>query len=146
MSKCQNLKKNFILNLNNIRINHMKKCYKCGTEWVEKHTPNFRDECEKCLTPLCVCKNCKFYRDDSHEWCAETEARSEKPRDRDVANKCSYFLMGNSSFGGAIGNSEDAKKKLASLFADNISEEPQAEADWMKVDDNENNNLDDIFT
>ncbi len=120
----------------------MKQCYKCGTEWTEKHTPNFRDECEKCFTPLCVCKNCKFYREDSYEWCAETEARAEKPRDSEVANKCDYFLM-NDRHDDIDKNANNAKQKLAELFGDDTPIEEKKDADWMKVDNKKS--IDDIF-
>ncbi|MHC4870796.1 MAG: hypothetical protein ACYTFY_03030 [Planctomycetota bacterium] len=122
----------------------MKQCYKCGKEWLEKHTPGYRDECEKCFSPLCCCRNCKFYRDDSAEWCGETEARAEKPRDPEVANKCSYFLMADRD-GTEISSSRDAKEKLAALFGDTPKAENNEKADWMKAEKEEVPDFEEIF-
>lgn len=124
----------------------MKSCYKCSTEWLEKHTPGFRDECEKCFTPLHCCMNCRFYKADSSQWCNEPAARDEKPKSAEEANKCSFFLMADSCEKADAGREPDAKKKLHALFGEDASEQESSEKpDWMKVDDSGKKDLNMIF-
>ncbi len=94
-----------------------KTCHQCGELWDEKRSPGFREDCLACNVPLHCCKNCRFYAPQSYEWCGEPQARDEKPRDPEEANRCDYFVFGQSKERDAAAERErKAKEGLAKLF------------------------------
>jgi hypothetical protein len=97
----------------------MKSCHACGTEWTDKRSPGFSEECPKCAAYLHCCLNCKFYLPGAHHDCREPQA--EHVREKDQRNTCEYFLFADRGSGGADdgkARSAAAREKLKKLFGD----------------------------
>lgn len=73
----------------------MIKCFSCGKEMALTLPIQRRDECEHCGADAKVCLNCKFYDKGSYNECRENSA--DVVREKDRANFCDYFVMGNNS-------------------------------------------------
>ena len=94
-----------------------KTCHQFGGPWDDTRSLGFREDCLACGAPLHCCKNCRFYAPASYEWCGEPQARDEKPRDPEEANRCDYFLFGESGEREAAAERErKARDELAKLF------------------------------
>ncbi|MBW1709561.1 MAG: hypothetical protein JRJ73_06710 [Deltaproteobacteria bacterium] len=73
----------------------------------------FRELCPHCGMDVHVCLNCEFYDTGYANYCRESQA--EPIRDREVSNRCEYFVLGSSD------STQDdaaarAKKQLDNLF------------------------------
>jgi hypothetical protein len=124
----------------------MKSCWKCNTEWLEKHSPGFRDECEKCFAPLRCCKNCRFFIERSSVWCNEPMARDEIPSDNEKANKCSYFMFNDNKDIKEVTTPDNQRQELSKIFGDDINtEKPSEPPDWTKTEDTGEKDINDIF-
>ena len=53
----------------------------------------FREECPHCRADVHVCRNCQHYDPRVYNECRETSA--EVVRERERANYCEYFVVGN---------------------------------------------------
>lgn len=67
----------------------MKVCHNCGTEWTMDFKPGFNEYCEACNADLHVCLNCRFYRPDAYDKCAEGVGEDIKYYDEN--NYCPQF-------------------------------------------------------
>jgi hypothetical protein len=96
----------------------MATCYHCGHE-IPVGAPIVRSsECPSCRRDLRVCRNCRHFSPGSHWDCRETV--SDQVVDKERANFCDWFRMGEAGGSGPSG-AEKAKKArdgLAALFGD----------------------------
>jgi hypothetical protein len=71
-------------------------------------------------------------------------ARDEKPRDPEMGNTCSYFLMAENREGGD-GRSTTARAAAEALFDDAPIQEEESTPDWMKTDPPLKDDIESIF-
>ncbi|MCE2485776.1 MAG: hypothetical protein J4F42_09720 [Desulfurellaceae bacterium] len=92
-------------------------CHQCGVEIHVVERVGRRDSCPGCEADLRCCLNCVFY--DPHVSNACREPNVEPVRDKDVANFCDYFSLGNPAARPAAEPSQaaDARAHLEALFA-----------------------------
>ena len=74
----------------------------------------FRDTCEKCDSDLHVCLNCVHYDSNAYNQCREPNAEWVSERER--ANRCDYFALGDRSGDSANAERERARASLDDLF------------------------------
>jgi len=92
-------------------------CWKCGKETNIDSV--FRTtECPLCGADLHCCKGCKFYSVGSHYDCKESV--DSLVSDKEKANFCDYFQVGNSFTNITFENkkAQDAKNAFNALFGD----------------------------
>ncbi len=94
-------------------------CFRCGETFKligEKITPSAA--CERCRSPVHVCKNCCFFDPAVKKECREPKAEWQRYKDR--ANSCDYFEPRESvdltRKSGAAVSADDARKKFDQLF------------------------------
>ena len=87
-------------------------CFSCGTtnEFVDRLS--LKEECEKCLGDLHSCRNCRFYDPGSYNECKESSA--DVVRDKERANHCDYFKVGEGSF--AVDKKNELLSAAEALF------------------------------
>lgn len=71
-------------------------CFSCGTENTVSERVGRRDECEKCMADLHVCKNCRFYDSSAYNECKETSA--DVVREKESSNFCDFFEPGGGTY------------------------------------------------
>ena len=76
------------------------KCFSCSAELSFPAGIARRDECEQCGADVHVCKNCRFYDENSHNECREPSAEVEREKER--ANFCDYFEAGDGAGSGEV--------------------------------------------
>jgi len=71
----------------------MSVCWKCGTslEFLPNRPLPFRAACDKCHSPLHVCKACKFYQPSKPNECLVPG--TEPISDREAVNFCEDYLF-----------------------------------------------------
>lgn len=90
----------------------MKGCLYCGTPF---DGPVYRTTvCPKCGREMHICKNCKFYNPSSHWECREVI--EEYVQDKDRANFCSNFELGEITNNGENNRQKVTKVDLDKLF------------------------------
>ena len=92
-------------------------CHQCGAEIQVAERVGRRDSCPGCEADLRCCLNCVFYDPQVSNACREPNV--EPVRDKDVANFCDYFLLGNPAARPTAEPSRaaDARARLEALFA-----------------------------
>lgn len=92
-------------------------CHQCGAEIRVVERVGRRDSCPGCEADLHCCLNCVFY--DPHVSNACREPNVEPVRDKDAANFCDYFSLGNPAARLTVEPSQaaDARARLEALFA-----------------------------
>jgi hypothetical protein len=113
----------------------MKRCHKCGTEWVsEKRQPGFRDTCPQCTAYLHCCLNCRFHDPHAHNQCYIPN--TEWVGDRRGGNFCEEFEFRDAVINGEIPEKkqEQARKVLEGLFGEDVvsSRKPKSLDDLFK--------------
>jgi predicted RNA-binding Zn-ribbon protein involved in translation (DUF1610 family) len=98
----------------------MARCFSCGHEF-DSTLKAFRSTlCPSCGADVRVCKNCVFYDPKAHWECRETIP--EAVRDKERANFCDYFRLGENPVtpGGSVEDSskKEARNAFDSLFSD----------------------------
>lgn len=89
-------------------------CYSCGFLNVDKKEKLSRHAvCEKCMTDLHCCFNCKFYDSTAYNECHEPNA--ERVLDKQKSNFCDYFEWGLEKSLKVNNNNEDKKKAIEAL-------------------------------
>lgn len=90
------------------------KCYHCQAELnlVSGSDIGRSEECPKCTTSLRCCRMCGFYDKNSYNECSEPMA--ERILDKEKANFCDYFKLGDKT--STISAKEDALAKANALF------------------------------
>ena len=74
----------------------------------------YRDTCSACNADLHACRNCAHHDPSAYNECSESSA--ERVGDRERANRCDYFEIGDGS-GGAVAEAEQrARNGLEDLF------------------------------
>ena len=93
----------------------MRRCHKCSTEISLEGHVGRKEECPRCAASLHCCLNCRFHDPSAHNQCREVG--TEFIRDREGANFCDSFAMGDTAEKGAAASSEEsAKSALNDLF------------------------------
>ena len=71
------------------------RCFSCNqvTSVASGERIGFRDECAGCGADLHVCANCLHHDPSAYNECRESSA--EHVRERDSANRCEYFALGD---------------------------------------------------
>ena len=109
----------------------MKKCWKCGREWTQSRIPPFKETCERCLSYLHSCKNCKYYDPNAAQSC--TNRSAEYVNDKEDSNFCEEFLfleLGAEQSHPSVERSKEAKTRFMKLFGD--KEEDHEKEDAIK--------------
>ena len=70
----------------------MARCFSCGHQFDPKLKAFRSTLCPSCGADVRVCKNCVFYDPTAHWECRETIP--EAVRDKERANFCDYFRLG----------------------------------------------------
>lgn len=90
-------------------------CFRCGTSLGLEHGNVGRGEtCARCGTDVRVCRNCRHYDEASYNECREPVA--ERVVEKDKANFCDYFFLGDAEVRSSGASKEETLKKLDSLF------------------------------
>ena len=91
-------------------------CFSCNAavELAAGERIGFRDTCEKCDSDLHVCLNCIHYDSNAYNQCREPNA--EWVSDRERANRCEYFAVGDRPRGSAGAEPARARAALDDLF------------------------------
>ena len=91
-------------------------CFACsaGVELAAGERVGFRDTCSACDADLHVCLNCVHHDSGAYNQCREPNA--EWVSDRERANRCDYFALGESGDGPAHAEPQDARAALGALF------------------------------
>jgi hypothetical protein len=91
-------------------------CFSCNAsiELAAGERVGFRDACEACNVDLHVCLNCAHHDPGAHNQCRESNA--EWVSDRERANRCDYFTLGNRAGGAAEAEKGHALAALDGLF------------------------------
>ena len=91
-------------------------CFSCNAavELAAGERIGFRDTCEKCDSDLHVCLNCIHYDSNAYNQCREMNA--EWVSDRERANRCEYFAVGDRPRGSAGAEPARARAALDDLF------------------------------
>ena len=87
-------------------------CFSCGSENSPGERVGRRDECQKCMADLHVCKNCRFYDSTAYNECKEPSA--DVVREKQESNFCEYFEPGSGTFHKS--NKEDLLAQAEALF------------------------------
>ena len=93
----------------------MGKCYFCSKE-IDPALAVYRSStCSSCGNDLKICYNCRFYSSASHHECRETI--SERVAEKDRANFCDYFKIGNDYVNDSLlEKQKESRKKIDDLF------------------------------
>lgn len=91
-------------------------CHSCGQaiELAAGERVGFRDACSSCRADLHVCLNCLHHDPGAHNQCRESNA--EWVSDRERANRCDYFTLGEAKGGAAERERGRARSSLDALF------------------------------
>ncbi len=108
----------------------MRRCHKCGTEWVsDKPRPGFKKVCETCNAYLHSCQNCHYHDRSAHNECRIST--TEWVADKRKANYCDDFKFDNTDKISNDGKKESAKSAFNSLFNGKLDDEgPQGAKDF----------------
>ncbi len=105
----------------------MKRCHKCGAEWVsEKKQPAVKEYCAQCGAYLHCCRNCRFHAPRVHNQCQIPN--TEWVGDRAGANFCDEFEFKNDeAIAEDAGKKESARRALDQLLggADDAPRKPK---------------------
>lgn len=90
------------------------KCFKCQRvlELRPEQKITRQEECSACYSSIHSCKMCKFYDPTSYNQCRESNA--DRVVEKDAANYCDYFVLGNPGTG--LKSKDDILAKANSLF------------------------------
>ena len=110
----------------------MKRCHRCGTEWVsEKRQPGVKETCPKCSAYLHCCRNCRFHDKTQHNECRIPN--TEWVGDRVGLNFCDEFEFADTT--AAIGEDKGKKKARDAFGALFGNAAPSADKDAKQLDE-----------
>jgi hypothetical protein len=91
-------------------------CFSCSAavELAAGERVGFRDTCSACDVDVHVCVNCVHYDSSAYNHCREPSA--EWVSDRERANRCEYFALGDSDDRPSRPEPQDARAALDTLF------------------------------
>lgn len=98
-------------------------CYACGAELRFQGVVGRRAECPACGVELHACLACRHHDQSAAHGCREPHA--EPPPDRERANACDFFQLGDGAGHRGRGSAQAARDALAALFG----EAPRPERD-----------------
>ncbi len=92
----------------------MSRCFHCGqaVSLLPGERVHRRDTCSSCGSDLHVCRNCSYYEPGRHNDCREPQ--SDPVQDKERANFCDYFQLGDAAQGSH--ETDQAKAALEALF------------------------------
>lgn len=100
----------------------MRRCHKCGKEWMsDKKVPAVKEFCEACSAYLHCCLNCRFHDRNLHNQCGIPT--TDWVGGREGCNFCDEFEFANAPEGG--GRAENAKQEARDAFSGLFDEEPE---------------------
>jgi hypothetical protein len=91
-------------------------CYGCGAELRLEGAVGRRAACPRCDGELHSCLNCRHYDEAAAHGCREPCAEHVLEKDR--ANACDLFQLGDGAARRRSGGSAAARSALAALFGD----------------------------
>jgi hypothetical protein len=96
----------------------MKRCHKCGSEWIsEKKQPAVKEYCAVCTAYLHCCLNCRFHDPHAHNQCYIPN--TEWVSDRAGGNFCDEFEFADrDATAPASMGKQRAHEALKGLFGD----------------------------
>jgi hypothetical protein len=91
-------------------------CFACNAaiELASGERVGFRDTCSACDADLHACRNCDHHDSSAHNQCRESNAEWVSNRER--ANHCDYFVLGDRAGGAAETAKKGAFSALDGLF------------------------------
>jgi hypothetical protein len=91
-------------------------CFACNAsiELASGERVGFRDTCSACDADLHACRNCDHHDPSAHNQCRESNA--EWVSDRERANYCDYFTLGDRAGGAAESAKKGTLSELDRLF------------------------------
>jgi hypothetical protein len=95
-----------------------KQCHQCGQVWDVTREPGRQETCEKCGADWKVCLNCAHYDPKVAHQCRER--RAEPVDEKDRANYCEWFELGEDRHVGGPSNFREdaARERLKKLLGD----------------------------
>lgn len=115
----------------------MKRCYKCGKEWVsDKKQPSFKEFCDNCTAYLHCCRNCRFHDPHAHNQCKIPT--TEWVGDREGPSFCEDFEFADTTENSADAEGQQqARDGFQGLFGDEEGDAAQGKGP---------STLDDLFS
>ena len=91
-------------------------CFACDApiELAAGERIGFRDTCSACGADLHACRNCAHHDPAAYNECRESSA--EYVSDRERANRCDYFALGEVRGGAVAAEAARARSRLDDLF------------------------------
>lgn len=104
----------------------MKRCFRCGTDWIsERKRPRFKEYCSSCSAYLHCCKNCSYYEPHAHNHCRIMT--TDWVRDPEVGNYCDDFdFADRDAESGTQEKRDAARKSFENLFGGEPPDENDA--------------------
>jgi predicted RNA-binding Zn-ribbon protein involved in translation (DUF1610 family) len=97
-------------------------CYACGAELRFQGVVGRRAECPDCGIELHACLACRHHDQSAAHGCREPHA--DPPADKERANACEFFQLGEGAGRGRQGSPRAARDALAALFGEAPRKEP----------------------
>ena len=96
----------------------MKRCYKCGKEWTEKHDPGFNELCGECHSFLHSCFNCVLFNPKMSNRCkSRTTEQIANPSDKNYCEEFKFLNL-NPSAEDDRARGRDPEERWEALFGD----------------------------
>jgi hypothetical protein len=99
-------------------------CYGCGSSIRFEGPVGRRTTCPQCDADLHSCVNCRHYDESAAHGCREPHA--EHIVDKERANACDLFQLGDGASRRRSSSSQGAHRALAALFGEAPAEEQDA--------------------
>ncbi|TET31749.1 MAG: hypothetical protein E3J72_21620 [Planctomycetota bacterium] len=94
----------------------MKRCFKCGREWKNKHDPGFNELCEDCHSYLHCCLNCVLYNPKLSNRCkSDTTEHVSNPADKNFCEEFKFLAVSPQSED-ERGRGRDPQERWDALF------------------------------
>ncbi len=112
----------------------MKRCHKCGKEWVsDKRQPGVKEFCPDCTAYFHCCKNCRFHDLRAHNQCFIPN--TESVADRIGCNFCDEFEFKDTSAdsGRNEGKQEKARDALSEVLGGKVDRTEEGRGAFDKL-------------
>lgn len=97
-------------------------CHACGAELRFQGVVGRRAECPVCGVDLHCCLGCRHHDESAAHACREPHA--DPPADKERANACDLFQLGDGATPSRRGSAQAARDALAALFGEAPPPEP----------------------
>ena len=112
----------------------MKRCHKCGKEWVsDKRQPGVKEFCPECTAYLHCCKNCRFHDPRAHNQCLIPN--TEWVAERAGCNFCDEFEFKDTGADSGCneGKQEKARDALSELLGGEVDRAEEGRGAFGKL-------------